>query len=304
MIKFFSRLKRRKGFTLVEMIVVVALIAIIMATVVAFSTPMRMSIRNSEARADAITINEIIGNYLERNIAYANRLDAFVGYNYSDSDTDIKKAFEDFYKASLSDSNTDVKLLVCKYFPGSDTAGTHGTMKIYDMKIAKTASGLPSLSDNDLVFADAFYGNYQYFITTDDTNLAQNTNVRTKKAYFNLKVESFNVDDGYEFDSDRITSHYKYVDKKAEDGTLLDDTLDELSYYKIGTEVVSFALENMKVGELSRIKTDEYGNKKYYSNGAPIWESTPTTPSATVTRKSDGTDLVILYKVKKYDYSK
>ena len=310
MIKFFSRLKRRKGFTLTEMIVVTAIIGIIMASVVAFSGPMRDSIKNTEAKADALTINEVLGNYLEHNLAYACKIDAFVGYTYENNVTVIRDAYDpsggvsNGYKGLAGEANTTVRMFLAHF----DDSGEKGTMKFYDVKLDGT--GLPALSTvatkDNLVFTEDFFGNYQYFMTIDDDDLGKNTNSRTKKAYMNIRLDSYNFgpDDASNMDALTVQNYYKHVISNG----VVDNPFEAAAIVseKTGSELISFTLENIKASEanVSGIKTDTLGNKQYYSNGAPIFETYLSTGGAQIHKPSsvslNGNDLVILYAVKKY----
>ena len=310
MIRFFCRLKHRKGFTLVEMIVVTALIGIIMASVVAFAGPMRDSVKNTEARSDALTINEVLGRYIEHNIAYSCMLDVFVGYTYENNVSEILNTYNSTtrkYKDSVGEANTTVKLFVAHFDDPDDpddpaNPPEKGTMKFYDVKI--TSSGLPSLATlrmNEYVFYDEFYGGYQYFLTMDEDDLGKNTNSRTKKAYLNLRLDSYNFgsDDAEDITKPMIVNYYNYI---TSHGTAGADDFQNIAISKTGSEAISFTLENIKATEISRPKTDDHGNKMYYSNGAPMWETYVSAGGAQIHRPSTatGTDIVILYKVKKY----
>ena len=318
MIKFFARLRHRKGFTLTEMIVVTAIIGIIMASVVAFAGPMRDSIRNTEARSDALNINEVLGNYVEHRLAYACKLDAFVGYTYENNVSEILNTFNaagsDGYKDNVGSSDVSVRLFVAHFDdPANPDDPTNppekGTMKFYDLKIGDHGiTSLPSLSDLldetkvGPVFTQDFFGDYQYFMTIDDDDLGKNTNSRTKKAYMNIRLESYNfgMDSAEDMTSSMITQYYQYVTSK---GTVGADNFPNIAYDKTGTENISFTLENIKAAEISSIKTVG-GVKQYYSNGAPMWETYSSAGGAKIHRpaaaSTSGTDLVILYKVKKY----
>ena len=81
LLKFFGKRRARKGFTLVELVVVMAIIAILMISVVAFAQPIRAMMSNTNAQNDAIIINNGIGNYIERRLAFANDIKIFVRKN-------------------------------------------------------------------------------------------------------------------------------------------------------------------------------------------------------------------------------
>ena len=286
MIKFFSRLKRRKGFTLTEMIVVTAIIGIIMATVVAFADPMRKTIRNTEARSNALTINEVLGKYIEHNLAYANQVAVFVGYDYDPTNVDIEKAYDEI-KANWTESNDTTKVMIFHFVEPDDDAGTKGGMEMYDS--VSTSSSLPALDAKDKIFVDDFYGGYQYFVTVDDS--VPIANERTKKAVFNLRIDSYNCDENSKMLGNYITGYYDYVDHNSTENTLEKN----IGYDKIGTENVSFTFENIKV---SVTTLEDLTNPS-----KPIYTHKSTVPMETIKRSSTGHDLVIVYNVRRYNVS-
>ncbi len=286
--KTIRRLKRRKGFTLTELIVVVAIIAILMASVAAFSQPVRMMVTGTNARSDAVTINEIIGNYLERRLSYSETLAIYVGYDYSTSG-DLETAFEAYQNKYVKDKAQPGMLVL--HYNGNDerfkkiNAGEpyKASFVLYDQPLDKTSTMLNlnvGKDDDDetddlrnyKVFADEFYAGYQYFITTDET-LPIRVNNLTHEAYFSTKIISYNIDDpSVSMSDDKIKSYY--------DG----DTsgIDGLINFRTGVEEVSFSLANI---------TSERDTNGLYKN---------TIDKVSMSRKTEGTDIIIFYNIKNY----
>ena len=81
MLKYFLKLRRKKGFTLVELIVVVALLAIMMASIAALSGPIRKMVNRTAASADSVAANATIANYIENRLAFAANIEFVMAYN-------------------------------------------------------------------------------------------------------------------------------------------------------------------------------------------------------------------------------
>lgn len=303
MIKYFSKLRRRKGFTLTEMIVVTAIIGLIMASVVAFSGPMRDSIKNTEARSNALTINQVLGDYIERNLAYAEKVDIFSGYDYDPTNADISKAFDDIYMSKAASVDNNTRLLVCHFVSPNPTEGRKGTMRIYDYKLTSTDSSLPSLDTLDptlanpattnpdyKVFIDEFYNGYQYFVSCDD--LSPFANARTKKASVSMRIDSYNCGTDSDITDAMVYDYYKYIDPT--DSSVTEDPFAKdlnLAFDKIGSESVNFTFENIRV----ETETVDVGTP-----GSPVYQIQSKVGNETIHRRTDGKDLVILYNVTRY----
>lgn len=301
--KFFGKRKKLKGFTLTELIVVSAIMVLLMACVVAFAGPVRMMIGNTTAKDDALTINKIIGDYIERKLAYANYIDIYVGYPYDTSDTKLKDSF-DTVKARKGLTGQDNKpgMLIFRYADDA-TDPLKSTFKVYDIPITSASATMPSsITADNVVFIDEFYNGYEYFITTDDTSIQANS--LRKHAYLNFRVDSFNFKDEYTKgfkDEDTvgvsgkvITDYYAYIDG----GSTGTNPFQRFTEERTGSEVVSFTLENIPVDTHT---VDDDGDGVFDRVEA-------TTPNVSITRgKTVGasttysTDMIVFYNIRKFD---
>ena len=297
--KRIIKLKDGKGFTLTELIVVVALIAIMMASLMAFAHPVRQLLNGSTAKSDALTINEILGTFVERRLAYAHRVDVYTGVTYSNVG-ELKDKFDQVSAyASATDSKNRPGMLVFHYVK-DDHDPLSSTFKIYDVQIKKLAGGgMPSASDLDngdyLAFNDDFYGGYEFFMTGEDTKV---------RAYLNFRIQSYDFRGEYTdtgiLPSD-VSDYYSYLDSPTSD-----DPLYKFINEKTGSENISFALENVKVKTKSILddkgtaddSDDEYIYDAQMDSGNWL---TVTRGSAGVGGVPAGTDVVIFYNIKTYD---
>ena len=317
MIKFFAKRKYRKGFTLTETIVVVALIAIIMACVVAFGTPVRGMVRHTADKDSALTINKIMGDYVERRLSFANKMDIFVGKTYNSLDADIISAFNDDLNTINNDSTCSAGILVFKQaldINGDgviDDTNDEYCFKLVDYKIPKGASStLPSqaalIADDNLVFTDEFYGGLQNVaeVLCHDTVSGKAIDVNAaNKAYITFRINSFLAKENGMIRPSDLKTLYSET-KSAPTGndiakmnTILNSPtfLSENDF--IAKETFSFAVENLK----GTNKTEPV----YTVPGDPTslidhYEIVSQPPVLNVRRYDDGTDIVIFYNIKKY----
>ena len=244
MFKLFS--KRKKGFTLTETIVVVALIGLIMLCVVAFSTPVRTMLSNTNAKADAVTINKIIGSYIEHRLSYANDVSIITEVNFDDAANNTLKDKFDIEKSGR-DTNDTTCMMVFRYEPaGIGDEPFSSTYKLYDVVIDTTSwsylnAANEVFSGRAAAFIDDFYQGFEYFIAPSGE---VDVNSIKQKAYLKFEVTSFNFTDryGYQLKSDTLS---KYMTPVLT-GSVLDRGVNLMPEEKLATENVSFTLENVK----------------------------------------------------------
>lgn len=311
LLKLFRKRRSRKGFTLIELIVVIAIIAILMACIVAFAQPIRAMMSNTNARSDAIIINNGLGNYIERRLAYANDIKVLIGFNYMT---------ESYDPTDTSGNSTQTKLYSDMYSDHSDTRDhpgmmifhlddTTGTFKAYDIDMKKTGTGsaMPALTsvliDNNLIYTDDFFGRYSYFITCDTRGDVKNRpqiNTSKKKAFLNFRIDSYDFgNEPSKISAPVVKEYYDFINGK----TGANDTFEDISFYRSGRENISFALENIqvKVGyeaakDLNGISTTgEFDPNVQNTARAKVYRSGSNSTSAS------STDIVILYNVRTYD---
>lgn len=277
LMKFLAKSRYRKGFTLTELIVVTAIIAIIMASIAAFAGPVRTLLRNASAKSDANTINKVMGDYIERRLAYANYLNIIVGAPSTSGTTletlypTAQAAYNDLKQRMEYDNDGKQKNYAgILYFHFIEDPVDHNknTYKVYDYKISHSDmvpvnfAGLYAkvCTDDNALYVDDFYSGYEYYITMNDMTIAGNDLKR--KAYLNFSIDAYNCEglvedpatgDGTAFTKQNIIDNYKYVDAKnsrvmSDNNVVNDITTDPMlpyTYEKIGTELVSFSLENI-----------------------------------------------------------
>lgn len=299
--QYFRRLKRKKGFTITELIVVVALVGIMMATLTAFSGPVRDMVRNTRAQNDVLSINNIIGNYLEHNLSYASQITICAGWDLIQHKDALKTKF-DSLKSTWATSNDRPAALIIHFEKGDSDLRNTFRLYEYDSKseLPNTTTEIdgvqyPVMDSNNLVFHKEFYNDYSFVITADD--LIFHNNYR-EKAYARLNVSAYRFDGsiqksaGVEACLDRgdAKTHYMNLAGAApiSGGTGVQTDLLTSGHFivgGVGSESVFFPLQNINVS----------GNKYEYFRG---YED-PTTHNITY-----GDDIVIFYNIRKYSYGK
>lgn len=291
------RLKRRKGFTLVELVVVTAIIALLMACVAAFSAPVQKMMSETVAEADAIKIANISGDYIERRIAYAESLVIYTGANFDTSNTELKAMYDQYYSYYAGKTNVNAGMLVFRYEANADEP-YKSTYRMYDIPI-KTGDTYPKTFNNlgtyD-VFSDAFYSDYQYLYLVDTEVLMNNVKY---KAYINFDVYAYDFTPDYglgitvdhtddEGNAVKGTLNQYYLNK-ADSATYPDNGILKLAQERKVHEHVSFALENIEIETVN-----DPSNGKVV--GTPLYVTYPTI----ATPANKGNDIVVFYNVETY----
>jgi prepilin-type N-terminal cleavage/methylation domain-containing protein len=307
--KIFGKRRKLKGFTLTELIVVTAIMVLLMACVVAFAGPVRMMIGNTTARDDALTINKIIGDYIERKLSFANYVDVYVSYPYSSSDTAIKNSYKALTdRKAITGQNNNPGILLFRVI--TDPADPlKRSYRLYDIPVTSGTGNPPDLSTlsaNNVVFIDEFYNDYEYFITTDDT--AVQANSMKKRAYLNFRIDSFDFKGEYTKGFSTNTSptgtgdvfidYYAYIDNPSHDPK--DNPFIRFTEEKTGSEVVSFTLENIPV-ETNYVDSDSDGLLDSIEATTPNVSITRGKLSPGGTSKTYSTDTIIFYNIRKYN---
>lgn len=299
MLKYLMKLRHRKGFTLTELIIVIAIIAILMGCVAAFSGPIRQMVKATAASTDALTANKIIGDYLENRLAFADNIDIYYSVNAADGaavanagDTtklDIPQAF-DKYKIKDDTANTRDKsgVIIIHYDP-NEAEPEKSTYKLYDYPITSASSNYATtviktvgtdsvLNEDGAVFDDAFYTNSQNLIIAP-TEIDYNNSRGTLNMSFQIIPYDCDEDyitrnsDGTIKDSDseyikpEILSDYykKYVTHSAcaNPTTCTCDKsygLNSIKNQRSGAiETITFSLNNIRVADEKKFVIDASG---------------------------------------------
>ncbi|MCR4780410.1 MAG: type II secretion system GspH family protein [Ruminiclostridium sp.] len=296
--QYLRRLRRKKGFTITELIVVVALVGIMMATLTAFSGPVRDMVGKTRAKNEVLQINNIIGNYLEHNLSYASEAIVCAGWDlttHSSALADLKKDLSDTWNTSMDDP----RVMIIHYEDNVDTKFGNG-FRIYEYKASET---LPTttgsgLDVDHLVFNRDFYADYSFLITADSIKII---NDFYKKAYLKFSVKAYEFDgsimktatkEAY-MEAGEAKSHYQNIRGETAPGstTPIADLTAENCYTSshIGTENVFFPLQNYYTVE----------SKPEYFDVIYGYSSDPATTPYTY-----GDDIIIFYNIRTYDYTK
>lgn len=208
MLKYLMKLRHRKAFTLVELIIVIAILALLMVCVAAFSTPVQQMMKSTSASVDAISANKIIGDYIERRLAFASKIYVVNGIDAmtNTSDPAIMDTTPGSYggfemvKAELggSVSSRSAGVLILRYEadPGEPEKATY---KLYDVPITSSSvdyasTVLDGSGIRNPVFADHFYNNSQNLIIPSLT--PKENKVRTS-FYASFDIIPYDINQDY-----------------------------------------------------------------------------------------------------------
>jgi len=164
----------RKGFTLLEMIIVLALFSFIMFGVVQFLIPVsKFFVRTSNFETTTACVDNI-KRAIEGNLKYADRVRVYAGYDESTIDTNVDAFWEEFFKdRELMDCKGDISVLIF------DSTSTHqsgtlgdlndfnknqwnsGKISLWTYHFDKTAHSAPVKTE--WYVNQKMYGNYNYY---------------------------------------------------------------------------------------------------------------------------------------------
>lgn len=259
MLKYLIKLRSRKAFTLVELIIVMAILAFLMVCVAAFSTPVQDMVKATAANADAITANKVIGDYIENRLSFADKMTVLHAVNAENlADTTITSVWG-IYQSRLTSVNANAKdkagVLIINYEEDT-TDPLKSTYKIYDIILPDTGTYAATvidsgvIADEHAVFIDDFYTNSQNLIIAPTT---LNTNDARGNTFMKFDIIPYDCDIDYPNDyikSDTLHNYYDYKSKHEADPVLYPDEtfgLSDLNRVRSGAiESFTFEIQNLK----------------------------------------------------------
>lgn len=318
--KKLMKLRNKKGFTLVELIIVIAIIAILLACVAAFAGPVQKIVKSSAASADALQVNKIIGDYIENRLAYANYIDVHVGKNLDtiQADPSVVGGSTGFTAVQnklnctdpqISGNNSNGKakggMLIFHYEKNTEEP-FKSTYKLYDIPIGTggsySSTAFTSGKLNGAVFSDNFYLDNSQLIILPELNVVPNRTRNTLLMRLDIYPYSFDTDyydengpdaNNIYIKKDTLTKYYlEYVAAEiANPGTgkaeADADVLGPLAVKKTGTsEGVAFQLRNLN--QQNKIEVNSDGSVKSYN-----WECHNSGGAGTYA----GSDVIIFYYI-------
>lgn len=275
MLKKLQKLHAKKGFTLTELIIVVAILAVLMAAVAAFSYPVQKMVKATAMTADAINVNEIVGEYIQGRLAYSDFLYIHYAVNSptisaQPNITDTMNAVQAKLNQSFADTGNYGKagVLVFRYTANTNEPEKSSYM-LYDFPIAIGTSyttflnGTGDLADSGKVYDDAFYGSTQRIIYL--AHQLPKTNSVRGEVFLNFEIMSYAGDHDYMvYNADGVTpndtqstyitsSALSTIYQNAEATPPTTTMLDRLNMIKKGdANTSSFVLQNFTADTLKQ----------------------------------------------------
>lgn len=178
--KSILKLLRKRGaggFTLVEMVVSVALIAVLLIGMLMFVSPIVKTFNTTKTNLTADNVENCVQEYISRNLRYANRIAIFTNASagdltsgtYKDTITQMNSAC-----GSLTDPNRayELKCISLRY---ETTADGHENYFMYQEKVDPYNSGAIVAGGGRKVFSDCLYKDlYLVYKFTKPENLSYN----------------------------------------------------------------------------------------------------------------------------------
>ncbi len=329
--KYLTRLFHKKGFTLTELIIVIAIIGLLMLSLVTFSAPVRLMVTGTDARAETLSIANTIGNYLEHTLAYADDVRVYAGVDISNGSAALA-AINDVYdkmQDAHDGSNDRTGMIVFHYvldqndplrsghrvyeLSASDTDGKQ--LVVNKVTESTTGTEYQVIDDKKLLYFPDFYGKYCFFLEADNDQAVNKTlhyNNIKRKSFMKFNIKAYYFDgsltkaDNSAIYLDEITakSHYEYQgDPHVEDGVnglKAQFETDNVTIKKIentpGLKAACTGTENVFFG-LENFKLCDPPEKV---DQPPFYNLGYTNPTTAVT--SYGTDVVILYNIHTYTH--
>lgn len=273
MLRYLMKLRHRKGFTLTELVIVIAILGLLMACVAAFATPVRQMVQATAASTDALTANKIIGDYIENRLAFASRIDTIYAVDITSGITELNDtytAFQNKLNSASSSPKDKAGVLLFHYEADADYPGKSG-YRLYDIPVETSGTFTSALFSGGTlqgeVFDKAFYANSQNLIIAPTTVSA---NKLRNSLFAEYQIIPYDCDEEYITMSGSVVDdansiyvkrttldyYYEYKENHEADPTLYPDDsfgLNDLAVQRSGSiEQVSFELRNMDISSYTR----------------------------------------------------
>ncbi len=263
MLKYLMKLRSRKGFTLVELVIVMGILAVLMACVAAFATPVRQMVRSTAASTDSINANKIMGDYIENRLAFAQSVSVVAAVDAdTGTDTNLTDNYAIFKQKMIDTTNNKDKagMLIFHYTSEDPTGATEESLEsryeIYDVPITKTSTYSSSVDFTNkkfAVFGDGFYNFSQNIIAAP---LSAESNKVRDSQFVTFEIVPFDCDVDYNayIEPDFIGNYYA---ANTTTGISADEyfsytnssAINELDTQRSGVmETITFELQNIHSG--------------------------------------------------------
>jgi len=327
MLKYFMKLKNRKGFTLTELIIVIAIIAILMGCVAAFSGPIRQMVKLTASSTDALTANKIIGDYIENRLAFADKIDMYYAVDADDSANatlwGIPNTFTRYKGMDDTANNRDKCGVLIFHYDENTDEPEKSTYALYDFPITSASVDYNStvidattsyILEDGAVFDKAFYENSQNLILAPyeiSYNNARGTlNMNFDIVPYDCREDylvrnangSLNTASSQYVKPSIIQNYYDKVHQLRANPALEADPsfdksfgLDEIKDQRSGAkESITFSMNNINFASKIVLKAD---GTKDTDKSVENWLAHYANYSTTF---YDGTDIVIFYHIPYY----
>ena len=206
MLKYLMKLRSRKAFTLVELVIVIAILALLMVCVAAFSTPVQRMIHATASSTDSLAVNKIIGDYIEGRLAFASRIhivngaDAITGGgDQAIENSDGVSGGFDIVQNMISGATGGRAGVLIFHYEADPSEPEKASYQLYDVPISATSSSFidSALNGSDIknpVFADHFYSSGQNLIVP---TLTLSENKMRGSYYASVEIIPYDISEDY-----------------------------------------------------------------------------------------------------------
>ena len=182
-------MKKIKGFTLIELVIVMAILSFLMLGIMQMMKPIRATYIDSVYyESQRNTQNGIIA-YLSENLRYANNVGIYSGGS-------VGNAINDFKNNVVKNHYTDSEIHVITIdnstaYTYNGTTGFHGRVVVNKPNAAgytTTNADTPATISARVALSEAYYGAFSYSISLKPVTVGAGTNARLKS--FDMTITS------------------------------------------------------------------------------------------------------------------